>query len=124
MTVPSPSTCGGGAGGGLSVEVLSATLLAVGFDAWRARPLASVEGKGGTSLEFVGVASAAFTLVFVEVEFKARDGVLLVSAESGEGPCALVLAQERMRSRVESELGEVFFIDVAQRGRMVSDGEK
>jgi hypothetical protein len=35
-----------------------------------------------------------------------------VSLESGEGPCALVLAQERMRSAIDSELGEVFFIDV------------
>jgi hypothetical protein len=49
-----------------------------------------------------------------------------VSLESGEGPCALVLAQERMRSIYESELGEVFFIDVeldTQRGgRVFADG--
>jgi len=34
--------------------------------------------------------------------------------ESGEGPCALVLAQERTRSIYESESGEVFFIDVVE----------
>ena len=49
-----------------------------------------------------------------------------MSLESGEGPCALVLAQERMRSIYESELGEVFFIDVeldTQRGgRVFGDG--
>ena len=47
MTVPSPSTCGGGAGGGISDVVLSTVLFAVGFEDWRARPLTSVEGKGG-----------------------------------------------------------------------------
>jgi hypothetical protein len=36
----------------------------------------------------------------------------LESLESGEGPCALVRAQERMRSRDDSESGEAFFIDV------------
>lgn len=43
----------------------------------------------------------------------------LESLESGEGPCALVRAQERMRSRDDIESGEVFFIDVesdTQRG--------
>ncbi len=56
----------------------------------------------------------------------------LESLESGEGPCALVRAQERMRSRDESESGEVFFIDVESAARIVvllgesplrSDGE-
>lgn len=48
MTAPSPSSSGGGAGGGLSEDVLSATLLTVGFDVpWREMPFASVEGKGG-----------------------------------------------------------------------------
>jgi hypothetical protein len=48
-----------------------------------------------------------------------------VSLESGEGPCALVLAQERMRSAIDSELGEVFFIDVesdTQMGWCPGDG--
>jgi hypothetical protein len=62
----------------------------------------------------------------VEGLLKGRVVDRLVSLESGEGPCALVLAQERMRSIYESELGEVFFIDVeldTQRGgRVFGDG--
>ena len=113
MTAPCPSTCGGGAGGGLSVDVLSAMLFAVGFEDWRARPLASVEGKGGM---FVVSLRAGVVLVCCE---SVRDGFVrgrvggrLESLESGEGPCALVLAQERIRSRYDGESGEVFFIDV------------
>jgi hypothetical protein len=33
-------------------------------------------------------------------------------AESGEGPCALARAQERMRSRNDGESGEASFIDI------------
>lgn len=50
MTDPSASTCGGGAGGGLCADVLSATLFDVDFEGWRARLLMSVEGKGGMLL--------------------------------------------------------------------------
>ena len=104
MTAPSPSTCGGGAGGGLSVDVLSATLFAVGFEDWRARPLRSVEGKGGM---LVGSWRAGVDVVpvccgSVRDEFvRGRVGGRLELWESGEGPCALVLAQERMRSRCD-----------------------
>jgi len=47
MIGPCPSACGGGAGGGWSDDVLSATLFAVGLEDWRATPWISVEGKGG-----------------------------------------------------------------------------
>lgn len=45
------------------------------------------------------------------------DGLLMgrvgrLDLERGEVPCALVRAQERMRSADELESGEVFFIDV------------
>src|SRR5882724_86194 len=91
MTDPSPSTCGGGAGGGLSDDVLSATLFAVGFEDWRAMPCASVEGKGGT---LVVSFRRAFTFEAGGL-LRGRVGVRLESLESGEGPCALVRAQER-----------------------------
>lgn len=46
----------------------------------------------------------------------------LEPAGSGEGPCALVRAQERMRSKDDSEAGEAFFIDVeGWHGRVVLD---
>ena len=109
-TSPSPSTCGGGAGGGMSVDVLSATLLAVGFEGSRARPLRSDEGNGGMFVESFRRGGIAFG--GISWFLRGRVGVRLVSLESGEGPCALVLAQERMRSAIDSELGEVFFIDV------------
>jgi hypothetical protein len=99
MTALSPSTCGGGAGGGLSVDVSSATLFAVGFEDWRARPLRSVEGKGGM---LVGSLRAVCCGVSVRSGFvRGRVGGRLELWESGEGPCALVLAQERMRSRYD-----------------------
>lgn len=47
---------------------------------------------------------------------RGRTGDLFDSAESGEGPCALVRAQERMRSGYEGESGEVFFIDIEKKG--------
>ena len=37
-------------------------------------------------------------------------------AESGEGPCALARAQERMRSRSDGESGEASFIDIRKHG--------
>lgn len=43
---------------------------------------------------------------------RGRVGDRLEFLESGEGPCALVLAQERTRSIYDRESGEVFFIDV------------
>ena len=42
---------------------------------------------------------------------RGRVGVRLESLENGEGPCALVRAQERMRSIYDGESGEAFFID-------------
>ena len=59
------------------------------------KPVRSVDGKGG-----IGVLSlwAAVRSGGVSVVFRGRVGVRLESLESGEGPCALVLAQERMRS--------------------------
>lgn len=123
-TAPSPSTCGGGAGGGLSVDVLSATLFAVGFDEWRARPCTSEEGKGGMLAVSFGRLGFLVCCVFEdEVLLKGRVVDRLESLESGEGPCALVLAQERMRSKNDSESEEVFFIDVVsdtQMGGLVS----
>jgi len=115
MTAPSPSACGGGAGGGLSDDVLSATLFAVGLEDWRAMPCASVEGKGGT-VSF----RRAFTFEAVVELLRGRVGVRLELLESGEGPCALDLAQERMRSIYESESDESFFIDVETRESFVS----
>lgn len=112
-TAPSPSACGGGAGGGLSVDVLSATLFAVGFDDWRTRPGTSEEGKGGILVGSFG--RLGFLVCWVledEVLLKGRVVDRLESLESGEGPCALVRAQERMRSKIDSESEEVFFIDV------------
>jgi hypothetical protein len=47
MTTPCPSSCGVGAGGGLSVDVLSATAFAVGSDDWGLRPMLAVDGTGG-----------------------------------------------------------------------------
>ena len=41
-----------------------------------------------------------------------RGRVCRLDLESGEVPCALVLAQERTRSADDLESGEVFFIDV------------
>ena len=61
MTVLSPSASGGGAGGGLLVDVISATLFPVVFEDWLARPLMSVEGNGGTLV-------VAFSLVLVNKE--------------------------------------------------------
>jgi hypothetical protein len=86
----------------------------------------SVEGKGGTLVvSFRGI-EVLVCWELVERLLKGRVVDRLVSVESGEGPCALVLAQERMRSINESELGEVFFIDVeldTQRGgRVFGDG--
>jgi hypothetical protein len=118
MIVPSPSTCGGGAGGGLSVDVLSATLFAVGFEDWRARPWRSVEGKGGMLVGSLRAGTGVLLVCWESVcggFVRGRVGDRLESLESGEGPCALVLAQERMRSRYDSESGEVFFIDVESR---------
>lgn len=115
MTAPSPSACGGGAGGGLSDDVLSATLFAVGLEDWCAMPCASVEGKGGT-VSF----RRAFTFEAVVELLRGRVGVRLELLESGEGPCALDLAQERMRSIYESESDESFFIDVETRESFVS----
>jgi hypothetical protein len=115
MIAPSPSTCGGGAGGGLSFDVLSATLLAVVFEVledWRGVPLRSVEGKGGIVLESWRVRLFICWLSVFGGLVKGRVGARLVSLESGEGPCALVLAQERMRSVTDGESGEVFFIDM------------
>jgi hypothetical protein len=112
MTGPCPSACGGGAGGGLSVDVLSATLFAVGLEDWRAMPCRSVEGKGGT---FVVPLRRAFAFEAVIELLKGRVGVRLESLESGEGPCALVLAQERMRSGIYDFESEAFFIDVETR---------
>jgi hypothetical protein len=43
---------------------------------------------------------------------RGRVGDRLESLESEEGPCALDLAQKRMRSRYDSESDEAFFIDV------------
>ena len=103
MRVPCPSACGGGAGGGLLVEVLSATWFAVGLEDWRARPCASVEGNGGTSAVPFRTAFAfasAVEAVVVVALLRGRVGVRLESLESGEGPCALVRAQERMRSGI------------------------
>jgi hypothetical protein len=87
----------------------------------------SVEGKGGTLVvSFRGIEFLVCWDPSVEGLLKGRVVDRLVSLESGEGPCALVLAQERMRSINESELGEVFFIDVeldTQRGgRVFGDG--
>ena len=47
MTSPCPSSCGGGAGGGLSADVLSTTEFAVGFDDWGLRLSLAVEENGG-----------------------------------------------------------------------------
>jgi hypothetical protein len=60
----------------------------------------------------------AVVAVVVVVELlKGRVGGRLESLESGEGPCALVLAQERMRSIYDGVLVEAFFIDVETRER-------
>jgi hypothetical protein len=48
MTGPCSSSCGGGAGGGPSADVLSTTLFPVGLDDWLARWSAPVDGTGGT----------------------------------------------------------------------------
>ena len=105
MTAPGSSTCGGGAGGGALEDILSATLLDVVLDC--PRTFVEVKGSRGSSLEaelLVGVLFRGSTMGRVEGRFE--------SLESGEGPCALVRAQERMRSRDVLESGEVFFIDV------------
>ena len=102
MRGPCPSACEGGAGGGLLVDVLSATVFAVGLEDWRASPCASVEGKGGTSIVPFRTACVFAVEAVVVVELlRGRVGVRLESLESGEGPCALVRAQERMRSIYE-----------------------
>lgn len=110
MTAPAPSTCGGGAGGGCSDDVLSATLLTVGFDDWRARPLMSVEGKGGMLV--VSLRGVEVLLWVKELGGLLRGRVedRLVSLESEVVPCAL--RPERMRSVMDGESGEVFFIDI------------
>src|SRR5271167_3669434 len=90
MTGPCPSTCGGGAGGGTSVDVMSTALLAVGFDCWRARPLTSVEGKGGTFVVSVLPVKTLPSCVEVPAELlKGRTKDRLESAVSEGGPCAL-----------------------------------
>ena len=58
----------------------------------------------------------AVVVVVVEL-LKGRVGGRLESLESGEGPCALVRAQERMRSIYDGVLVEAFFIDVETRER-------
>lgn len=110
MTAPSPSACGGGAGGGLSDDVLSATLLEFDLEDWRAMPFASVEGKGGTAV-------VSFRRPFEAVVelLRGRVGDRLESLENGEMPCAL----DRMRSIYEGEL-ESCFIDVETRESFVS----
>jgi hypothetical protein len=82
-------------------------LLTVGFEDWRARPLTSVEGKGGMFGSFRGT---EVLLAVVVVWFRGRVGDRLVSLESEVVPCALKV--ERMRSVNDGESGEVFFIDV------------
>ena len=116
MTGPSPSACGGGAGGGLSDDVLLATLFEFDLEDWRAMPFASVEGKGGTAVvSFRSTLGAAAVVVVVGELLKGRVGVRLVSLENGEMPCAL----DRMRSIYEGEL-ESCFIDVETRESFVS----
>lgn len=102
MTAPSPSTCGGGAGGGLSEDILSATLFDVGFEDFSVPPLSLVRGTSPVS----------FFFCVDEVLLMGRAEDRLDSAESGEGPCALVRAHERTRSRYEGESIEASFIDV------------
>lgn len=96
----------------MRVDVLSAALCDVFPD--DVRPGRSAEAKGGT-LDVSLLSSRPMTVccVFAEVEWlRGRVGFLLESLESGEVPCAWFFAQERMRSRNDSELGEVFFIGV------------
>jgi hypothetical protein len=99
-------------------DVLSATLFAVGFDTWRARPCASDEGKGGMLVVSFGRLGDPFGVAIEGVLLKGSVVDRLASLERGEGPCALVRAQERMRSRYESESGEVFFIDIVSDTQM------
>jgi hypothetical protein len=101
---------------------LSATLLTFGLEDWRAMPWRSDDGKGGTFVVSLRRAFEAAVVVVVVVVvvvelLRGRVGVRLESLESGEGPCALVLAQERMRSIYDGVLVEAFFIDVETRER-------
>jgi hypothetical protein len=65
--------------------------------------LRSVKGKGGRLV--VPLLLFATEILFCKVDawvvelLRGRIDVRLELAESGEGPCALVRAQERMRSR-------------------------
>lgn len=81
----------------------------------------SVEGKGGTSVvSLLAVERVQFCWVIGSRGLvRGRVGGRLESAESGEGPCALAFAQERMRSRYDSESGNAFFIDKGKHARGV-----
>jgi hypothetical protein len=77
------------------------------------RPLRSVEGKEGMFVvSLCGGEVLLLGCVFVGGLLKGRVDGRLESLENGEGPCALVRAQERIRSIYESKSGEAFFIDV------------
>ncbi len=93
---------------------MSATLLAFGLEDWRAVPCRSEDRKGGRLVE--SLRRPVEAVIVVEL-LRGRVGVRLESLESGEGPCALVLAQERMRSIYDGVLVGAFFIDVETRER-------
>lgn len=79
------------------MEGLSATLFAAGLRDWGLTPLEAAEGKGGGWT--VPVLLLSEVALFCRVKLlKGRVVGRLEPAESGEGPCALVRAQERMRS--------------------------
>lgn len=122
MIFPFPSACGGGAGGGCSFDVLSATLFDVGCERWGKRPLwfASFVGILVVSfrdemaeLLFCFSESAVVVVVVVVVGLlTGRCESLLEPAECEGLPCALDLSQKLTRSKNECESDEVSFIDV------------
>lgn len=93
MTDPCPSSCGGGAGGGLSTDVLSATLFAVDFEDSVVSSLLAVVGKGVAGTVPLLLLSEAILFCRVEERIELLKGRVvgrLEPAVSGEGPCALV----------------------------------
>jgi hypothetical protein len=103
MIDPVPSVCGAGAGGGELEDILSATLLDVGFEV-----LSVLK-----STIFGLLLREALLCVEISVGevVNGRMGSDVLFVDSGEVPCVFDRAQERIRSREEGESDEVFVID-------------